>query len=106
MLTGKDDVVVQGGKVVKLSNGSPLLAKITGSRMFTGGIVASFLFREENPTLQVLEEAVSIYNIVTEIGLKGSTSEWTRYILPKLLDQMYNIDFNTYQQQVKRQEVE
>ena len=24
--------------------------------------------------------------------------------LPKLLDQMYNIDFNTYQQQVKRQE--
>ena len=63
VLTGKDDVVVQGGKVVKLSNGSPLLAKITGGCLL-GGIVASFLFREENPTLQVLEEAVSIYNIV------------------------------------------
>ena len=104
VLTGKDDVVVQGGKVVKLSNGSPLLAKITGAGCLLGGIVASFLFREENPTLQVLEEAVSIYNIVKL--RKGSTSEWTRYILPKLLDQMYNIDFNTYQQQVKRQEVE
>ena len=35
-----------------------------------GGIVASFLFREENPTLQVLEEAVSIYNIAAEIAEK------------------------------------
>lgn len=70
VLTGKDDVVVQGGKVVKLSNGSPLLAKITGAGCLLGGIVASFLFREENPTLQVLEEAVSIYNIVAEIAEK------------------------------------
>ena len=67
VLTGKDDVVVQGGKVVKLSNGSPLLAKITGAGCLLGGIVASFLFREENPTLQVLEEAVSIYNIVLKL---------------------------------------
>lgn len=70
VLTGKDDVVVQGGKVVKLSNGSPLLAKITGAGCLLGGIVASFLFREENPTLQVLEEAVSIYNIAAEIAEK------------------------------------
>ena len=69
VLTGKDDVV-QGGKVVKLSNGSPLLAKITGAGCLLGGIVASFLFREENPTLQVLEEAVSIYNIAAEIAEK------------------------------------
>ena len=69
VLTGKDDVVVQGGKVVKLSNGSPLLAKITGAGCLLGGIVAS-LFREENPTLQVLEEAVSIYNIAAEIAEK------------------------------------
>ena len=70
VLTGKDDVVVvQGGKVVKLSNGSPLLAKITGAGCLLGGIVASFLFREENPTLQVLE-AVSIYNIAAEIAEK------------------------------------
>ena len=35
VLTGKDDVVVQGGKVVKLSNGSPLLAKITGVDVYS-----------------------------------------------------------------------
>ena len=69
MLTGKDDVVVQGGKVVKLSNGSPLLAKITGAGCLLGGIVASFLFRRKS-TLQVLEEAVSIYNIAAEIAEK------------------------------------
>ena len=106
VLTGKDDVVVQGGKVVKLSNGSPLLAKITGAGCLLGGIVASFLFREENPTLQVLEEAVSIYNIVFEIAEKDQQVNGPGTFLPKLLDQMYNIDFNTYQHQVKRQEVE
>lgn len=106
VLTGKDDVVVQGGKVVKLSNGSPLLAKITGAGCLLGGIVASFLFREENPTLQVLEEAVSIYNIAAEIAEKDQQVNGPGTFLPKLLDQMYNIDFNTYQQQVKRQEVE
>ena len=53
MLTGKDDVVVQGGKVVKLSNGSPLLAKITGAGCLLGGIVASFLFRKKINTTSV-----------------------------------------------------
>lgn len=106
VLTGKDDVVVQGGKVVKLSNGSPLLAKITGAGCLLGGIVASFLFREENPTLQVLEEAVSIYNIAAEIAEKDRQVNGPGTFLPKLLDRMYNIDFNTYQHQVKRQEVE
>lgn len=106
VLTGKDDVVVQGGKVVKLSNGSPLLAKITGAGCLLGGIVASFLFREENPTLQVLEEAVSIYNIAAEIAEKDQQVNGPGTFLPKLLDQMYNIDFNTYRHQVKRQEVE
>ena len=69
VLTGKDDVVVQGGKVVKLSNGSPLLAKITGAGCLLGGIVASFLFRRKSNTT-VLEEAVSIYNIAAEIAEK------------------------------------
>ena len=47
VLTGKDDVVVQGGKVVKLSNGSPLLAKITGAGCLLGGIVASFYLEKK-----------------------------------------------------------
>ena len=53
VLTGKEDVVVQGGKVVKLSNGSPLLAKITGAGCLLGGIVASFLFRRKSNTTSV-----------------------------------------------------
>ncbi len=106
VLTGKDDVIVQNNKVVKLSNGSPLLAKITGAGCLLGGIVASFLFREETPSLQVLEEAVSIYNIAAERAEQDQQVIGPGTFLSKLLDQMYVIDFNTYQQQVKRQEVE
>lgn len=105
VLTGKDDVIVQDGKAVKLSNGSPLLAKITGAGCLLGGIVASFLFRETHPTLQVLEEAVSYYNIAAEIAEKDKQVKGPGSFLPNLLDQMYLIDYETYKLQVKRQEV-
>ena len=31
VITGKEDVVAQNNQIVKLANGSPLLAKITGA---------------------------------------------------------------------------
>ena len=55
MLTGKDDVVVQGGKVVKLSNGSPLLAKITGAGCLLG-IAASFYLEKKIQHYKLLEK--------------------------------------------------
>ncbi|BGE81922.1 hydroxyethylthiazole kinase [Staphylococcus petrasii] len=106
VLTGKEDVVVQDNKVVQLSNGSPLLAKITGAGCLLGGLVASFLFRETHPSLQVLEEAVSFYNIAAEIAEKDEQVKGPGTFLSHLLDEMYQLEYSTYEQHVKRLEVE
>ena len=71
VITGREDVIIQDNQIVKLSNGSPLLAKITGAGCLLGGLVAGFLFRNTHPSLQVLEESVSYYNIAAEIAEKS-----------------------------------
>ena len=58
VITGKEDVIVQDQQIVKLSNGSPLLANITGAGCLLGGVVASFLFRNTQPSIEALIEAV------------------------------------------------
>ena len=45
LLLQLEDVIIQDNQIVKLSNGSPLLAKITGAGCLLGGLVAGFLFR-------------------------------------------------------------
>ena len=47
------------------------LAKITGAGCLLGSLVAGFLFRNTHPSLQVLEESVSYYNIAAEIAEKS-----------------------------------
>ena len=44
---------------------------------------------------------MSIYNIAAELAEKDQQVNGPGTFLPKLLDQMYNIDFNTYQHQSK-----
>lgn len=105
VITGREDVIIQDNQIVKLSNGSPLLAKITGAGCLLGGLVAGFLFRNTHPSLQVLEESVSYYNIAAEIAEKSEKVNGPGTFLPQLLDEMYQLNYDTYKQFVKREEV-
>lgn len=105
VLTGKDDVVVQNNQIVKLSNGSAMLAKITGAGCLLGGIIASFLFRDTQPEMNQLIEAVSIYNIAAEKAENESHVHGPGTFLPELLDQMYQIDYSTYEKYINKVEV-
>ena len=42
LLLQVEDVIIQDNQIVKLSNGSPLLAKITGAGCLLGSLVAGF----------------------------------------------------------------
>ncbi|RLY71719.1 hydroxyethylthiazole kinase, partial [Staphylococcus hominis] len=105
VITGREDVIIQDNQIVKLSNGSPLLAKITGAGCLLGGLVAGFLFRNTHPSLQVLEESVSYYNIAAEIAEKSEKVNGPGTFLSQLLDEMYQLNYDTYKQFVKREEV-
>lgn len=105
VITGKDDVIAQNHQMIKLSNGSPLLAKITGAGCLLGGIVASFLFKNTNPSIDDLIEAVSVYNIAAELAEKASYVHGPGSFLPELLDQLYQLEDVTYEKYLKKEEV-
>lgn len=106
VITGKEDVIVQDQQIVKLSNGSPLLANITGAGCLLGGVVASFLFRNTQPSIEALIEAVSIYNIAAELAENEKHVRGPGSFLPELLDQLYNLDYATFEKYVNKEEVQ
>lgn len=106
VITGKEDIVVQDDKVTKLSNGSPMSAKITGAGCLLGGIIASFLFRNQHPQQETLVEAVSFYNIAGEVAEEADHAKGPGSFLSELLDQLYLLNYQTYKKFVSKEEVE
>ncbi|MCD9067606.1 hydroxyethylthiazole kinase [Staphylococcus pasteuri] len=106
VITGEHDIVMQDNKMTKLSNGSSMSAKITGAGCLLGGIIASFLFRNTKPKHETLVEAVSFYNIAGEIAASEDKVKGPGSFLPELLDQMYLLDYKTYEKYVKKEEVD
>lgn len=105
VITGKDDIIAKNEKIIKLSNGSPLLTKITGAGCLLGGVLASFLFRYTQPSIDLLVEAVSVYNIAAEFAEQAPHVNGPSTFLSELLDQLYQMNDITYKNQVKKVEI-
>lgn len=103
VVTGKDDVVAHQGQVIKLSNGSPMLAKITGAGCLLGAVVAAFLQRETNPDADTLVEAVSVYNIAAEHAQQRTNDQGPGSFLTALMDALYHISSDEVAQQIKKE---
>ncbi|MBE5665012.1 hydroxyethylthiazole kinase [Staphylococcus sp. SS60] len=106
VVTGEQDVIVQDGKVIMLSNGSPLLTKVTGAGCLLGGVIAGFLFRNTKPDIDALIEAVSVFNIAAELAAKNEDCNGPGTFSSILLDTLYHLDNMTYQQWLRIEEVE
>ncbi|WP_239751084.1 hydroxyethylthiazole kinase [Mammaliicoccus sp. H-M34] len=68
ILTGKVDVIACDNKIIALNNGSEMLTKVTGGGCLLGGVVAAFLSNEKTIKIDHLEEALSTYNVASEIA--------------------------------------
>ncbi|CDR52456.1 hydroxyethylthiazole kinase [Staphylococcus schweitzeri] len=106
VVTGEQDVIVQDGKVIMLSNGSPLLTKVTGAGCLLGGVIAGFLFRNTKPDIDALIEAVSVFNIAAELAAENENCNGPGTFSSILLDMLYRLDNMTYQQWIRIEEVE
>lgn len=106
VITGEEDVIVQGDKAIVLANGSPLLARVTGAGCLLGGVIAGFLFRETEPDIEALIEAVSVFNIAAEVAAENENCGGPGTFSPLLLDTLYHLNETTYQQRIRIQEVE
>ncbi len=105
VLTGKEDVIVQDGKTIVLKNGSEMLTKVTGAGCLLGAVVASFLLRETHPKLDVLKEAVSVFNIAAEQAemTEGATLPGTFQVA--LIDELNRLGEETYKMGLIEKEV-
>lgn len=96
VITGKEDIIAQENKIVKLSNGSSFLAKITGAGCLLGGVIASFLNKRLSPDIYNVIEAVSIYNIAAEQAEDEVIAQGPGTFLTRFIDKLYSIDHSDY----------
>ena len=64
--------------------------------------ISKFLFRNTQPSIDLLVEAVSVYNIMTEFAEQAPHVNGPGTFLSELLDQLYQMNDITYKNQVKR----
>lgn len=104
-ITGETDIVIQDNEIYKLSNGSSLLAKVTGAGCLLGAVIASFLDQDKKVTIDMLIDAISIYNIASEQAEKNSKNNGPGSFMIELLNALYHIQYDDYLTLSNRQEV-
>ena len=104
-ITGEIDIVIQDNKMYELSNGSPLLAKVTGAGCLLGAVIASFLDQDKKVTVDMLIDAISIYNIASEQAEQNSKNNGPGSFMIELLNALYHIQYDDYLTLSNRQEV-
>ncbi|WP_251518269.1 MULTISPECIES: hydroxyethylthiazole kinase [Staphylococcus] len=107
IITGKTDVIAHNGQIVKLNNGSPLLAKVTGAGCLLGAVVASFVDQTQLSQLSInaLIEAVSIYNIAAEQADNISQNKGPGTFAVELINYLSLITYDDYLTHHQVQEV-
>ena len=106
VITGKEDIVMHEDKILKLANGSPMLAKITGAGCLLGAVIASFLESKQQPQLNQLVEAVTIYNIAAEQAEKNSVNRGPGTFMVELINALYQVTYDDYLNLRRSQEVQ
>ncbi len=105
VISGQVDVIIQKEGIVMLSNGTPLLTKITGAGCLLGGVIASFLLGEETPSIEQLTQAVSFYNIAAEQAELREGADLPGTFLVAFIDALNQTSAESYQLEIKKREV-
>ncbi|CQR48340.1 Hydroxyethylthiazole kinase [Paraliobacillus sp. PM-2] len=65
LVTGEKDVITDGKSLFEVSNGTPMLTKVTGTGCLLGAVVAAFLATGEDK-VKTATAAVMFYNVAAE----------------------------------------
>ncbi|MNN76002.1 Hydroxyethylthiazole kinase [compost metagenome] len=68
IVTGKEDVITDGSRTFIVSNGHPILTKVTGTGCLLSAVVGAFLAVSEGDWLEAAAEAISFYGVASEIA--------------------------------------
>jgi thiamine-phosphate diphosphorylase/hydroxyethylthiazole kinase len=89
LMTGPTDYLSDGTRTLSISNGHPLLGKITGSGCALGSIIASYLAAHREDKFLAVLAAVLHYEIAAEHAARDAAGPGT--FVPAFLDQLHAI---------------
>lgn len=100
MVTGKEDVITDGKEVYTISNGTPLLTKVTGTGCLLGAVIVAFLATGED-TVQAATAAVAYYGVAAEQAAKHATAPGSFQIA--FLDALFETNGQDVSEKIKIQ---
>ncbi|MDF2927138.1 MAG: hydroxyethylthiazole kinase [Paenibacillaceae bacterium] len=90
VVTGKDDIVSDGSITYKVSNGTPLLTKVTGAGCLLTSVIGAFAASEPDLVLAAVE-ALACYGVAAEEAVKISGGDRPGAFQIELLNQLHLI---------------
>jgi hydroxyethylthiazole kinase len=90
-VTGKDDYVSDGTLTYKISNGTSLLTKVTGTGCLLTSIIGAFAAVVKNPA-EAAVAALAYYGVAAETAVAISGPDQPGTFQTELLNQLYQID--------------
>ncbi|MDU5110114.1 MAG: hydroxyethylthiazole kinase [Clostridium sp.] len=87
--TGKIDFISDGGKIIKIENGSELLKKVTGTGCMIGSLIASFL-GAEGINIEAVSMGVLSMGVAGELASKNCKGIGS--FKAELMNNIFNLD--------------
>ena len=87
-ITGPVDLITDGAKVLRVSNGHPLMAYVTGTGCTATATIGAFLAVDSDP-LSATATALAFFGLAGEIAAETASAPGTFMI--RLLDALYSI---------------
>ena len=87
-VTGAVDLITDGARVVRVSNGHPLMGRVTGSGCAASAIIGAFLSVDDNP-VSAAATALAYFGLAGEVA--GEKANAPGSFMIQLLDALYAI---------------
>ena len=97
-LTGVNDVVTDGGRILRIANGHPLMARVTAMGCAASALVAAALAVESDP-LKAVGAALLIFGVAGDIA--GETANGPGTFGVHFFDALFNLDRATLKARAK-----
>lgn len=101
VITGKEDVITDGEVTFLVSNGHPLLTKITGAGCLLSSVVGAFLAVGVNASVVAAAEAVAFYGLAAEKAYEASKEQGPGSFQTAFIDQLSIISACTLKREAR-----
>ncbi|MBW4083348.1 hydroxyethylthiazole kinase [Paenibacillus sp. S150] len=96
IITGKEDVITDGSSTYVVSNGHPVLTRVTGTGCLLSAVVGAFLAASGGAWLEAAAEALSFYGVAAEIAEERTHGQGPGSFQIEFLNQLTLVTPQTY----------